>query len=261
MLLTAMSTTATGLQAAGTNIDAVSNNIANSNTPGYKAGQVSFQDLLYTSLKSSGGGASDPTLPNASQIGYGVGVGSIRGKFSQGSVSPSGGVFDLAITGEGFFRVTQRDGSIAYTRAGNFSADQNGRLVSSEGLPLADDIVVPAGTANISVDSGGTVTATDSAGGTQTIGQLTLTRFQNVNGLNRVGDNSFVATAAAGPGVTGAPGTNALGTIDSGSLEQSNVELASELINLVVAQQAFTFNTRVLTTANEMVQSTLNLFG
>jgi len=261
MLLTAISTTATGIRAASDTIDALSNNIANSNTPGYKAGQISFQDLLYTSLKSGGEGASDPTLPNASQLGYGVGIGSTRGLFTQGSVVQSSGTFDLGINGQGFFRVTQRDGSVAYTRAGNFSADDTGRLVSSLGLPLADDIVVPAGTVSISVATDGTVTATDSAGVIQPIGQLTLTGFQNVNGLDRLGDNLFVTTTASGTGVTDAPGTNGLGTVTSGSLEQSNVNLSAELTSLVVAQRSFSFNTRALETENTLVQSVLDVVG
>ena len=188
-------------------------------------------------------------------------VGSTRGVFTQGSLIPTAGQFDLAISGQGFFQVTQRDGSTAYTRAGNFATDDDGRLVTSGGLPLADNVVVPAGTSDVSVGSDGTVTATDSAGITREIGQLSLTRFQNVNGLERVGDNLFVTTATTGAGVTGAPGTNGLGAVTAGSLEQSNVDLSTELTSLIVAQRAFGFNTRALETQNSLLQSTLDIFA
>lgn len=261
MLLPALSVSASGLQASSSSLNSISNNIANSNTPGYKAAQVAFQDLLYTSLRTGGEGATDGTLPDASQLGAGVLVSSTRGLFTQGSLIQTAGQFDLAINGQGFFRVTLRDGSTAFTRAGNFATDDNGRLVTSDGLPLADDVIVPAGSSDVSVGSDGIVTATDSVGITRTIGQLTLTRFQNVNGLDRVGDNLFVATPTTGAGVTGAPGTNGLGAVTAGSLEQSNVDLSAELTSLIVAQRAFGFNTRALETQNSLLQSTVDIFA
>ena len=153
----------------------------------------------------------------------------------------SSGVFDLAINGQGFFRLTQRNGAVAYTRAGNFSADDTGRLVSADGLPLADDIVAPVGTTSLSVGPDGTVTATDSAGVVQPIGELTLTGFQNVNGLDRIGDNLFRHHGGERHRGDRAPGTNGLGTVTTGELEQSNVNLSAELTSLVIAQRSLSF--------------------
>lgn len=260
MLYSAVSASDSGIRAASSYLDVTSNNIANSDTPGYKTGQVTFQDLFYTTLNAPGAATNGVTPPGGTQLGSGAIVDAISGLFTQGVLNPSTGRFDLAITGEGFFAVTLPNGTTAYTRAGNFVTDNTGQLVTPEGFRLAGNIIVPPNTQSISVGPDGTVTAVASDSTTQTvIGQVTLTRFVNPGGLSRSGDNVFVATAAAGAAITGNPNSNGLGGVTNGSLEQSNVELSTELINLVIAQQAFRFNTQALQIQSQVLQATTDL--
>ncbi len=258
MLYSAISSSSTGIQAASSFLDVTSNNVANSNTPGYKTAQVTFQDLLYTGTQP---GPTTPgiTPPGGIQVGNGVIVDSVTGQFTQGGLQQSGGKFDIAINGEGFFSVILPDGTTGYTRAGDFVVDNTGQLVTPDGFRLAGGILVPAGTDSISVAPNGVVTAVSENGATQVVGQLTLTRFLNPGGLLRLGDNTFTASPASGTGVTDLPTTNGLGTLTSGSLEQSNVDVTSELVNLVIAQQAFQFNTQSLQVESQVLQTTADL--
>ncbi len=259
MLLTALAATDAGIRAASSFLDVTGNNVANSDTPGYKTSQVTFQDLLYTGTKP-GAFVQGVTSPTGSQLGTGAIVDAITGRFTQGGLQASQGAFDLAITGEGFFPVTLTDGTTGYTRAGNFVTDSAGQLVTPQGYLLAGGLVVPPNTASISVGADGTVTAL-SADGTQAIpiGQLALTRFTNPNGLSRFGDNVFTATGAAGASTTDAPGASGLGTVTQGFLELSNVDLPTELVNLIIAQQAFRFNTQALQVESDVLQATVDL--
>lgn len=260
MLYSAVASSDSGIQAASRYLDVTGNNIANSNTPGYKTGQITFQDLFYTSFSAAGAPTNGITPPGGSQLGSGALVDSISGLFTQGTLNASTGRFDLAITGDGFFAVTLPNGTTAYTRAGNFVTDNTGQLVTPEGFRLAGNIIVPPNTQSISVAPDGTVTAVGSDGVTQTvIGQVTLTRFVNPGGLLRIGDNLFTATAGAGAPVTGNTGTNGLGTVTNGSLEQSNVDLSTELVNLIIAQQAFRYNTQALQVESQVLQTTTDL--
>lgn len=259
MLYSAVSSSDSGIQAASRYLDVTSNNIANADTPGYKTSQITFQDLLYLTVNGAGANTPGITPPGPTQLGTGTLIDSITGLFTQGGLIPSTGQFDLAITGEGFFAVTLTDGTTGYTRAGNFVTDNTGQLVTPQGYRLAGNIIVPPNTSSISVAPDGTVTAVDSNGGTQVIGQIELTRFVNPGGLSRFGDNVFTATAASGTATTGAPNTNGLGGVRNGSLEQSNVDLSNELINLVIAQQAFRFNTQALQVESQVLQTTADL--
>jgi flagellar basal-body rod protein FlgG len=258
MLIAALYASNAGLQAASSFLDIVSNNVANSDTTGFKTQQVTFQDLLYT---QSTAGANTPgeTPPGGGQFGGGAAVDATTGLFTQGSLAPSAGPFDLAISGQGFFAVTLPNGTTAYTRAGNFNFNSAGQIVTSEGFLLAGGITVPAGTTTVSVSPAGVVSATGSTGVVQQIGQLQLTQFQNPGGLTRVGDTTFLPSPASGNAITGDPGTNGLGTLNQGFLERSNVDLPTELINLIVAQQAFSFNTQAITAENETLQATTAL--
>lgn len=260
MLVGALLATSTGLQAASTFLDAVSNNVANASTPGFKTGQVTFQDLLSIGTKPGATATQGTTAPGGTQVGSGAIVDSVTGLFTQGGLEQTGRQLDFAIDGQGFFSVTRPDGSTGYTRAGNFNVDASGKLVTSDGFQLAGGITIPANASSVSVSSDGTVTATTPAG-TRPIGNLTLTRFQNPAGLTRIGSTTFAADPASGAATTGAPGANGTGAIVQGSLEQSNVDLTSELVNLIVAQRAFQFNTRALQVENETLQATTALIS
>lgn len=259
MAISAVFTSVSGLDAAGSFLDVVSNNVANANTTAFKTSRVTFQDQLYL-LQSGGVGAAGQgvTPPGANQTGTGVAVGAITGLFTQGSLNMSAGQFDVAIQGEGFFAVTLPDGSLGYTRAGNFSLDSTGRLVSSDGFRLVTDAVIPSGAANVSIGPTGAITATVNGAVTQ-LGTVNLTRFANNSGLLRVGNTTFTATAATGNPVVAAPGVGGNGTLQSGFLEGSNVEVVTELTNLIIAQQSFAFNARAITVENQVLQTTTDL--
>ena len=258
MLIAALYASNAGLQAASTFLDVVGNNITNSDTTGYKTGQVTFQDLLYTGQKPGAVNNGGSTIPAGTQLGSGAVVDAVTGKFTQGSITPTGAPLDFAVSGEGFFRVTLADGTTGYTRAGNFTTDVNGTIVTDDGFKLAGGINIPVNTSSVSLGADGTLTATTPTG-TVPIGTLTLTRFQNPGGLTRIGNTTFTAGPAAGTAITSAPGTNGNGTVTQGSLEQSNVDIATELVNLLVAQRAFQFNTQAVQVESETLQSTFAL--
>jgi flagellar basal-body rod protein FlgG len=253
MLFSALYTSNTGVQAASGFLDTVSNNIANADTVGFKTAQVSFQDLLYSGLAT---GANTPGLtpPGGTQLGNGAAIASTTGLFTQGALTPSNGPVSLAINGQGFFAVTMPNGTTGFTRAGNFTLDGAGHIVTGDGFILAG-ITVPTNTSAVSVSSTGAVSATTPTG-VVPVGQLQLTQFQNPGGLTRIGDTTFIASPASGAASTGNPGSGNLGTINQGFLEQSNVDLSTELVNLIVAQQAFAFNSQAISAANQTLQDT-----
>jgi flagellar basal-body rod protein FlgG len=258
MLFESFYVSATGAQAASSFLDATSNNVANTNTTGYKTAQTSFQDLLYSGLLP-GVNSAGITPPGGIQFGAGAVVSAETALFTQGPIQPTGNPFDLAINGEGFFRVTLPDGTFAYTRDGSLGLDSAGNLVTSDGFKVDPPIVVPTGsTATIGAD--GTVTAT-AADGTQTaVGQVGLTRFINPAGLIRIGQNLFAASASSGTASDGFVGdTNGFGTLLTGNLEGSNVDLTTELVNLLIAQRTFTFNTQAITVESDLLAATANL--
>jgi flagellar basal-body rod protein FlgG len=182
----------------------------------------------------------------------------VTGLFTQGTLTPTGQQFDLAIDGQGFFAVTLLDGSTGYTRAGGLTLNANRQLVTTDGFLLAGGITVPADASSVSVATDGTVTA-NTPSGPQAIGQLTLTDFSNPAGLVRAGNTTFAAGPNAGTATTGAPGSGGLGTVRQGFLESSNVDLSTELVNLIVAQRAFQINAQALTVENETLQATTAL--
>lgn len=257
MLYSAVSATDAGIRAASSYLDVTGNNVANSNTPGFKTQQVTFQDLLYVGTKASSFKAGT-TPPIGEQLGTGAIVDAITGRFTQGGLVVSGGKYDLAITGEGFFPVALPDGTVAYTRAGNFTTDSSGRLVTPDGYILGSGFIVPANATAVTVGADGTLSAVTPTG-TQAIGQLALTRFVNPGGLFRFGNNVFLATTAAGTAVTDSPSSSGLGTVTQGFLEQSNVDLPNELVNIIIAQQAFRFNTQALQVESDVLQATTDL--
>jgi flagellar basal-body rod protein FlgG len=259
MLTQALGVSSTGIQAASTFLDSISNNIANSNTTGYKTSQVSFQDLFYSTLTPTGAPSSGQSSPGSLQLGLGVATAATTGVFTQGTIAASGGQFDVAISGQGFLSVNLPGGQTGYTRAGNLSLDSAGNIVTADGFIVTGGVKVPSGASTVSIAPGGLVTATLPSGAVETLGQLTLTEFTNPAGLTRIGNTTFAQSTASGTPVVGDPGTNGLGTLQQGSLEGSNVNLNSELTNLIVAQQAFNFNVNALTVENQTLQDTVQI--
>jgi flagellar basal-body rod protein FlgG len=248
-MLNALSTANTALDAFQTSVETTANNLANANTTAFKRSIVDFQDLIYT------GG---DTL----QIGHGVRVSDISTRdFRQGAEESTGQDLDLFISGQGFFAVQQPDGSINYTRDGSFQRDAMGRLVTARGDIVQPPITFPADTVSIFIGSDGVVSVeTGSAPGQlRVLGQLQLTSFPNPAGMSQDGDNLFGETPASGTPTTGIPGTGVLGMVKQRSLEQSNVDLTSEMTSLVTAQRAYDANSRVVKSADMLLQSSLDL--
>jgi flagellar basal-body rod protein FlgG len=248
---------ATGMGAQETQLEGISNNIANANTVGYKRERVEFQDLLYQTIKAPGAPTGATTMaPTGLQIGTGVRVVGTARNFEQGALQNTNNPLDVAIEGNGFFVVQQADGNPAYTRAGSLQKDGNGQIVTSEGLPLDPPITIPEGTVDLMIGADGTVSAT--VGGESApveLGKLTIATFVNPAGLRAIGHNLLVATPASGEPQVGDPGSDGRGALLQGSLEQANVEIVEEMIGLIAAQRAYEINSKVITTADDMLRA------
>ncbi|MDG5766725.1 flagellar basal-body rod protein FlgG [Balneolales bacterium ANBcel1] len=256
----ALSTGALGMSAQQRSVDNVANNLANVNTTGYKRTSIAFQDMFYENVASSRHGASGSRPSNdgpSLQIGHGSRpVATIR-NFMQGPVEESGSALDIAINGSGFFQVEMPDGSIAYTRDGNFSRDSTGLMVNNSGLPLADMIEIPMEAVGIDISQSGVVTAQlAGSGGQIDLGQIELAKFVNPSGLNAMGDNLFGETESSGMPFYGNPGSEGFGLLRQGYLEQSNVDIVNEMVKLIEAQRAYETNSKVVQTAEDMMQVT-----
>jgi flagellar basal-body rod protein FlgG len=252
---------AAGMNVQTLNMDTISNNLANVNTTGFKKARAQFQDLLYQTVNLAGTNASSTTtIPSGIQIGHGARLQSIQHQYSTGNLQQTGNRFDLAIQGDGFFKVVQPDGTLAYTRDGSFTTDQNGALVDSSGNLLNPQITIPQDTLSVTVAPDGTVSVTQ-AGQTQpqTLGQLTLTHFINPTGLNLLGKNLLQPTLASGVAIDGNPGTDGLGTIAQGSIEVSNVDVAEEMVNMIIGQRAYEANSKTIQTVDNMLSLVNNL--
>ncbi len=258
-MLRALYSSASGMQSQQLNLDVISNNLANVNTTGFKASRPQFQDLLYdttTSAGSSQGGGNQ--LPSSLQVGQGSIPVATERIFTQGEMSQTGGSFDLAIKGSGFFEVQMSDGSRAYTRDGAFKTDSSGRVVTSEGYPVQGGFQpVPAGTGNITITGSGAVTYTTPGGDTSS--QVQLVRFINPGGLEAMGHNLYRETKASGTPEQGSPAVNGFGELQQGFLELSNVSVVQEMVNLILAQRAYEVNSKAVQAADEMMQQSNNL--
>lgn len=255
-MMKALNTAATGMLAQQTSIDVTANNLANVNTTGFNRSRAEFQDLMYQTMRAPGGTNGDGTqLPSGLQIGHGVRTVATAQIHVQGSLQQTGNSLDLAIEGQGFFQITRPGGDIAYSRAGNFKADADGRLVTVDGYAVEPAITIPVTATSVTVSPDGTVSVTlPNQTATQQVGQLTLVGFANVGGLVALGRSMYQQTDASGQPLEAQPGREGLGTIAQGFLEGSNVEVVNEMIDLISSQRAYDINQRVITAADEMLR-------
>lgn len=254
----ALNIAASGMAAQQLNVEVISNNLANVNTTGYKQQRAEFKDLLYQVQQGVGtqGAESGTVVPSGIQLGLGVKTGSVYRITSQGTPTQTGNPLDVAIQGAGYLQVTLPDGTIGYTRDGALTTNGEGEVVTQEGYPLANSITIPKNTTNITITSSGVIQATV-AGNTSptTVGTLELATFMNPNGLAAQGDNLFTETDASGQPTTGNPGDTGFGTILQNYLESSNVDSVKEITNLIVAQRSYEMNSKVITAADQMLQT------
>jgi len=257
----ALYTSATGMTAQQFALDVIANNLANVNTHGYKRSVAHFQDLLYQNLRAPGAGTSSGgQVPTGSQVGLGVAAGSTNHIFTQGTLQNTGSEYDLAIKGDGFFRVLLPDGTTAYTRDGAFSLDSQGRLVTSDGYAVQPEIIIPSDKTSVAISPDGKVmVGRQGQTNLEEIGQIQLTRFINPSGLLNLGSNLYQPTPASGDPVDDSPGLNGLGTILHKTLEMPNVEMVEEMIRLITTQRAYEINSKSIQTADEMLQQATQL--
>jgi len=259
-MLRAFSTAATGMTAQQMMLDVVANNLANVNTTGFKRSQINFQDLLYISLLEPGTEvASGINTPSGLEIGSGVRPASTVKVFTAGELQNTGKALDVAITGEGFLQVTMPDGSLRYTRDGALQKGPDGQLVTTTGHLLEPSITIPTDAVSVDIGKDGGVNVTDPSGTQSVVGNIELARFPNPSGLSSEGDNLLAENEASGTPITGLPGENGFGTIQSGFLEKSNVQLVSELVNLITAQRAYEINSRAIVAGDEMLRTANSL--
>jgi flagellar basal-body rod protein FlgG len=261
-VIKALFTSATGMAAQTTFIDNTANNLANVNTNGFKKGEVSFQDLVYVDARTPGGQvAQGLQTPTGLQIGSGTLVNSIAKLYTQGTLVNTQNPLDVAIEGEGFFQVTLPTGELRYTRDGALRLNSQGNLVTTDGYLITPQITIPPQAISISIGTDGTISATNAGAlnAATVLGQLTLVRFQNAAGLSAQGRNLLAETPSSGAPLIATPGQNGIGLSRQGFLERSNVDVVTELINLILAQRAYEFNTRAVRTADNMLASTTDL--
>jgi flagellar basal-body rod protein FlgG len=254
-------TATTGMNAQTLNMDVISNNLANVSTTGFKKSRADFHDLIYQIMKVPGSPTSDDTrAPTGIQIGLGTVPAAVGKIFTQGDIVQTGNVLDVAIEGTGFFQVDLPDGNLAYTRAGAFKLDGDGRVVTSDGYPLNPALTIPEDAQEITISETGVVSATlgDDTESTE-LGNIDLANFVNEAGLVAIGRNLFRETESSGVATIGTPGSDGYGTLLQQYIESSNVNLVEELATMITAQRAFEINSRVVSTSDEMMQTTTNL--
>lgn len=246
----------TGLEAQQINVDVISNNLANVSTNGFKRSRPVFEDLLYQTLRQPGAQSSQQTqLPTGLQLGTGVRPVAVEKIHTQGNLQQTGNNLDVAINGKGFFQVLMPDGTTAYTRDGSFQTDNQGQLVTSSGYAVQPAITIPSDALSVTIAKDGTVSVTQpgSPNATQ-IGSLQLAGFINPAGLQSVGENLYLETAASGTPSANTPGTNGLGVLNQSFVETSNVSVVEELVNMIQAQRAYEINSKAVTTSDQMLQ-------
>lgn len=260
-MIKALFTSATGMNAQQLVVDNTANNLANVNTTGFKRSQMDFQDLIYVTQRSPGAASAQGLeVPTGLQIGSGVRVAGSTKLFSEGSLDLTGNPYDMAIEGEGFFKITLPSGDIRYSRDGAFRSNSKGELVTADGFFLDPKITIPQNALSVGIGTDGTVSVITAGTTTPTeLGKIPLVRFANPTGLSSEGRNLYAETAASGTPRELTAGTEGAGMIRQGFLERSNVEVVKELVNLILAQRAYEFNTRAIRTADEMLSNTTNI--
>jgi len=253
-------TAASGMEAQQMNLDVIANNLANVNTSGFKKSSLQFQEMMYDTDKSPGASTTDSsTSATGTQIGYGAKPVATERNFTQGNLQQTGNTYDIAIQGQGFYKVTLPDGTNAYTRDGSFIVNSDGNLVTSQGYLVTGVGQIPVTATNVAIGSDGTISATVN-NATVKISPITISSFPNPEGLNSLGNNLFQETAASGNANDGqVPGTNGMGTLAEGYIETSNVQVVEEMVNMIQAQRAYEINSKAIQTADQMMQMANNL--
>lgn len=247
---------ASGMKTQQQNMDVIAHNIANVNTTGAKKQRAEFQDLIYQNLRDAGATSGEGTeYPTPMQIGLGARMSATNRIFTQGNIQTTDNLTDIAIQGEGFFRVYLPDGTMAYTRDGSFKLDENRNLVTSNGYMLADNIQIPAEAPydTIVISNSGVVSAQPGAE-PEDVGTITLARFVNPAGLTAIGENLFLESGSSGAPIPGEPGTDGVGKLLQSTLEMSNIQLVDEMVNMIVAQRAYESNSKAVTTSDSMLE-------
>ena len=246
----------TGMEAQQTQLDTISNNLANVSTNGYKRAHAVFEDLMYQNLRQAGAASSEQTtLPTGLQVGLGTRAVATSRNFSQGNLQQSGNNLDVAILGNGFFEVQMPDGTTGYTRDGSFQVNATGQLVTNNGYPVNPGITIPVDARSVTIAADGTVSVLLPGEATaQSVAQIQITNFVNPAGLEPRGQNIYAETAASGTPNTGAPGQGGLGSLRQGFVETSNVNVVEELVAMIQTQRAYELNSKAIQTSDQMLQ-------
>jgi flagellar basal-body rod protein FlgG len=251
----------TGMEAQQTALDAISNNLANTATNGYKRGHAVFEDLIYQNLRQVGANTTEQSaLPTGLQVGLGVRPVALARNFTQGNLQNTGNTFDMAVRGNGFFQVQMPDGTAAYTRDGAFQVNSQGQIVTNGGYLVLPGITIPPNAQTVTIGNDGTVSVQLAAAtSAQPVGQITIAGFVNPGGLDPKGENLFAESASSGTPIAGAPGSNGLGQLMQGNVETSNVNVVEELVSMIQTQRAYEINSKAVQTSDQMLQKLAQL--
>lgn len=260
-MIRALRTAASGMTAQQLNVDNIANNLANVNTTGFKKAKIEFQDIMYQTLRKPGvQSATGAITPTALDIGYGAKPVATTRQYSVGELQQTGNPLDVAIDGDGFFQIQQPDGTIAYSRDGSLKLTAEGRLATSDGFLMTPEITIPEDAVSIAIGFDGKVSVVQAgSNAANEVGQIELARFMNPAGLSAIGHNLYQETPASGTVITGVPGETGLGKINQGYLEMSNVDVVTEMVNMIIAQRAYEINSKAIQTADDMTSLVNNL--
>jgi flagellar basal-body rod protein FlgG len=259
----ALYTAATGMMAQEKSVEVISNNVANMRTTGFKRQMIHFQDLLYDHQRRAGAPTSDQNTqsPAGVFVGSGTKVVATPRTMSQGNITQTERTYDLAVRGEGFFRIQLPDGRTAFTRDGGFETDSQGRIVTKEGYLVDPGITIPQEATSVAINQQGQVSALLPGNPQpQNLGQMTMARFINKTGLESIGDNLYLETAGSGPAIEGTAGTEGFGNLQQGYLEESNVNAVTEIAAMIQAQRAYELNSKIVSGADQMLSSTAQMY-